>query len=323
MTDQEEVQAIREGAAVTRRDDLLTIRIAGPDRERYLNGMITSDVSKLELGRAQRAVKPSNKGRVEGLLRVRAVEDAYLVDILETSAQRVVNELVKLIIMDDVTLADATGEREVVAVYGPKARQAICNAGWPIPELEDLQFVTIDGTTILRDDGVLGVEGYELFTPQRKSDDAVKFMILNDAMEVDEESLEVVRVEAGIPRDGVDIDDDTIPLEAGLVDWISFTKGCYVGQEVIARAHNLGGVKHRLVGLLIDGDVVPPKDARIVAGENDDTGEITSAVESPTLGKVIALGYVHVKHEAPGTPVSIAWDGGEAKATIAPRPLTG
>lgn len=315
----EEVEAIRGGAAVVRRDDLYTLRIAGPDRERFLNGMITSDVSKLAAGRMQRAIKPNNRGRVEGLLRVRADGDAYLIDVLEASAQRVSNALGQLIVMDDVTLSDATDTREVVAVYGPDARQRIREAGWAVPELDDLGYADVDGVRILRDDRVIGVEGYELNTPPRKGDDAVKMLIVAGAIEVDEDSLDIVRVESGVARDGVDVDDDTIPLEANLVDWISFTKGCYVGQEVIARAYNLGGVKHRLVGLRIDGDDVPPKDAKIRAGDAD-TGEVTSAVRSDTHG-VIALGYVHTKNEAPGTEVTVAWGDATARAEVAKLPF--
>ncbi len=317
----EEVQAIRDGAAVLRRDDLYTLRVAGPDRERFLNGMITSDVSKLETGRMQRAIKPNNRGRVEGLLRVRAEDDVFLIDVLEASAQRVATELNKLIIMDDVTLSDATDTREIVAVYGAQARKVICEAGWAIPEMEDLSYFDVAGARILRDDGVVGVEGYEILAKPRQGDDAVKALIVAGAIEVDEDSVDAVRIESGVPRDGVDIDDDTIPLEAGLVDWISFTKGCYVGQEVIARAHNLGGVKHRLVGLVVDGQGVPPKDAKIVVGE-DDTGEITSAVLSPTLGQVVALGYVHTKYEAPGTKVELAWSDKKAGATVAALPFS-
>lgn len=315
------VEAIRNGAAVMRRDDLYTIRIAGPDRERFLNGMITSDVSKLEPGHAQRAIKPNNRGRVEGLLRVRAEDDAYLIDVDEVSAQRVATELQKLIIMDDVTLTDATAERDVVGVYGKGARKLICEAGWAIPELADLAFFDVAGARIIRDDGVVGVEGYEILTAPRKGDDAVKALLVGGAIEVDQDELDIVRIEQGVVRDGVDVDDDTIPLEANLVDWISFTKGCYVGQEVIARAHNLGGVKHRLVGLLVDGDAVPPKDAKLLVGD-DGTGEVTSAVRSPTLGRVVALGYVHIKHEAPGTKLAVRWDGGATDATVSKLPLT-
>ncbi|MEQ8276421.1 MAG: glycine cleavage T C-terminal barrel domain-containing protein [Deltaproteobacteria bacterium] len=315
----EEVEAIRNGAAVVRRDDLYTLRIAGPDRERFLNGMITSDVSKLATGRMQRAIKPNNRGRVEGMLRVRAEDDAYLIDVLETSAQRVATELNKLIIMDDVTLSDATDTREVIAVYGPSARKLISEAGWAVPALEDLSYADVGDVRVMRDDGVIGVEGYEILALPRKGDDAVKALIVAGAIEVDEDSLDIVRVESGVARDGVDVDDDTIPLEANLVDWISFTKGCYVGQEVIARAHNLGGVKHRLVGLRVEGDTVPPKDAKIVVGE-EDTGEVTSAVRSDAHG-VIALGYVHTKNEAEGTEVQLVWGDAKAKAAVTKLPF--
>ncbi|MEM7677361.1 MAG: glycine cleavage T C-terminal barrel domain-containing protein, partial [Myxococcota bacterium] len=106
-------------------------------------------------------------------------------------------------------------------------------------------------------------------------------------------------------RDGVDIDVDTIPMEARLEPAIDFTKGCFVGQEVIARAHNLGGVKHKLVGLQFEGGV-PVIGAKLTA-ETDGkaTGEVTSAVMSPTLERAIGLGYVRVAHETVGTALRV------------------
>ena len=131
---------------------------------------------------------------------------------------------------------------------------------------------------------------------------------------------------SGWPRDGVDIDVDTIPMEARLEPAIDFKKGCYVGQEVIARAHNLGGVKHILVGLSFEGDTPPPAGATLVsADESKNTGEVTSAVASPTLGRAIGLGYVRVAHQAPGTSLVVHAPGDSGapigRAEVASLPL--
>ena len=129
------------------------------------------------------------------------------------------------------------------------------------------------------------------------------------AVEVDASTAEVVRVEAGVPRFGVDMDADTIPLEAGIEDRaISQTKGCYVGQEIIIRVlhRGQGRVARRLVGLTLEASAsVPAKGDRIRSGERE-IGTVTSAVASPALGRPLALGYVHRDFTAPATAVSIA-----------------
>lgn len=313
----EHVSAIRTGAGAVPRPDLFTIRVSGPDRVRYLNGMLTNDVSKIGPGQGLWAVKASNKGRVEGVIRVRAVQDALLLDVLEPSANRVASELLKLIIMDDATLSDDSEARDVVAIYGPQAAEVLAAAGWTgASELADLAFVQKEGAILLRD-GWLGVDGYELHVAPGGAEAALEALAAAGATRVSPEAVNVVRVENGVPQDGRDIDEDTIPLEARLDHALNFEKGCYIGQEVIARAHNLGGVKHILVSLEVKGDAVPPEQAELFAeGVDKAAGEITSVVQSPTLGKAVALGYVRVAHQAPGTTLQAHWPEGKSGVEV-------
>lgn len=321
---EQQVASIRSGAGARLRPELFTLRLTGPDRVRYLNGMVSNDVATLTPGQALYAVKANNKGKVEGVLRVRATDEAFYLDVLEVVANAVAGSLVKLLIMDDAQLADATDERQVVAVHGPNAQAVLRDAGYPAAGLEALQQVDADGVTVLRDDAY-GLPGFELHVPAGQGDAVLAKLAAAGAEAVSAEAVDVVRVEAGVPVDGVDLDDDTIPLEARLEHTLSFTKGCYVGQETIARAHNLGGVKHHLVGFGIEGDGVPPAGARVEVEDADKAaGELTSVVRSPTLGEVIALGYIRVAHEAEGTPVRIAWGEGEsAPAVVRKLPFVG
>lgn len=314
------IDILRQGAGLRRRPELYTLRLTGPDRVRYLNGMVTNDVAALAPGQAQRAVKANNKGKVEGTLRIRATEDAFLIDVLEVVANRVAGALIGLLVMDDAELSDATDDRVVLALDGPRAAEVLGAAGYGVGDLAHLAAATTGTVTIVRDDR-LGVPGFELHVPTAEADAVEQSLLGAGAQAVDAAAVEVLRVEAGVPEDGVDVDDDTIPLEARLDEALSFTKGCYVGQETIARAHNLGGVKHRLVGFEIDG-AKPPAGAEVFAdGVDKAAGEITSVVRSPNVGGLIALGYVRVAHEAPGTALRITWEGGEATAKVSNLPF--
>lgn len=317
-------RAFREGAAVLPRPELRTLRLVGPDRERYLNGQISSDLSLLRPGQGQRAIKPSPKGRVEGLLRVRAYAERYELDLAEAVLEKVATNLERFIIMDDCQLQEVSGDRAVLGLYGPNAAEVLAAVGWGAAEgLENLAFLEKGAWTVVRD-GLYGVDGFELYGPKDELEARLGRLIEAGARPVTPEDFEVFRVEVGVPKDGVDVDEEIIPLEAGLEGWLSLEKGCYVGQEVIARATNFGGVKHRLVHLLIDGDVVPgPRSPLFVPGADKATGEVRSAVRSAVSGRPLALGYVRVLHEAPGTVLE--WRDGEVvrRVTVATRGTVG
>jgi folate-binding protein YgfZ len=300
MMIEHEVEAIWKRAAVLARPEVHTLLLTGPDRVRFLNGMISNDVAKLAPGGGMAAIKTSNRGRVEGVLRVRATADAIAIELLDVVAEKVRATLDQYIIMDDCAIRDVSGEREVVSVFGPDAAKVIAAAGIATPAQDDHAFIVQDGVTIIRD-VMFGVRGYELHVAAAQP--MIDRLIAHGAVHVSREALDVARIEAGVPIDGRDLDEDTIPMEARLEHALSFDKGCYIGQEVIARATNLGGVKHILVGLELAGDVVPDaggEGVALLAGDAR-TGEITSVARSPSLGKVIALGFVRRAHEAAGT----------------------
>jgi folate-binding protein YgfZ len=300
----EQVEAIRANGAVLVRPDVRTLKLSGPDAERFLNGMISIDAAKLSPGRGAMAVKTTNKGRVEGLLRARRTEDAFLLDLLEASAERVRSSLERFIIMDDCAVSDVSSEREVVSLFG--ARPAAANF---FPNASQLMALDVhafvrdpEGRTIIRD-GMLGLEGFEIHLAKGLAEKLISELADHrGALRIDPSALETARIEAGFPRDGVDIDEDTIPMEARLELALDFHKGCYIGQEVIARATNLGGIKHVLVGLVVEAANIPTAGTLIYCQDpKDRIGEVTSAVFSPTFDRPIALGYVKKAHDAPGT----------------------
>jgi folate-binding protein YgfZ len=311
MSIEAEVRAIRQSAAVARRPDVRTLELTGPDRGRFLNSMLTRDVSRLSPSQGAMAIKTNNRGRIEAVLRVRALEGAFQLDVLEAVATKLEKTLAGYIIMDDCAIADVSAGREVVSVLGPKAGEVL---GAPLPQLVEHGFVREpNGRTIVRD-AMLGLDGFEIHLPAGGAVGFIGEIVARGAVPVSLEALDVARVEAGVAIDGRDLD-DTIPMEARLERALDFDKGCYVGQEVIARAHNLGGVKHILVGIVLEGDRVPEKDAPILLMDGRTrTGEVTSAVYSPTLDRVIALGYVKRAQESPGAEILVAPSSGSSPA---------
>jgi folate-binding protein YgfZ len=290
-------EAFREGAVALERPEVRTLEVSGPDRVRYLNGMLSADVAALAEGQGAMAVKLTNKGRVEGVLRVRALKNTVELDLHESAAERVLKSLASFIIMDDCAIADVSARREVVSIYGPEARRMVGLKD----DLRPHDFITRDGPEVVIREATMGLEGYELHVPLGNGIKVIEAFLKHGAKRGSWPDLDVARVEAGMPLDGRDIDEDTIPMEARLDPALNMTKGCYIGQEVISRATNLGGIKHILVGLILQGAEPPAEGTPLYSGPGGPrTGEITSVVYSPYMGSHIGLGYVHKKDEAPG-----------------------
>lgn len=316
----DELRALGEGVAVIARESQCTLRLAGPDRVRFLNGMVTNDVTNLGQGQGVRAIKTNNRGRVEALMRVRTDGDAFLLDADAVVADKLRATLDMFIIMDDCTIADVSGDRAVIALLGPKARSIIEAVGWALPEADapPASFVQQDGRVVIVDD-TFGVDGFEIHVAVDRAAADFDALVSAGATPASVQALDVARVERGVPVDERDVGDDTIPLEARLQSMISFTKGCYVGQEVISRATNLGQVNYLLVGVKL-GEAID-EGAELFAGDRR-VGEVTSVVDSPTHG-TIALAYVHRKHEAPGTVLAARSDDRSVEATVVALPFCG
>jgi tRNA-modifying protein YgfZ len=163
-----------------------------------------------------------------------------------------------------------------------------------------------------------GEAGFDVYVEAAQSDAVKSALAGAGVVHIDDFVAETIRIESGVPAFGRDMDAETIPLEAGIEHRaISFTKGCYVGQEVIVRVlhRGHGRVARKLVGLRLDGDLVPPADTTVVSGDKP-VGEITSSTWSPAIGRPIALAYVHRDFVEPGTKVSV--DGAVAEVATLP-----
>jgi folate-binding protein YgfZ len=323
--------AARGGAAVLERGGRGKIAVAGDDRKTYLHAMLTNDIATLQPGAGCYAAYLTPQGRMITDLRVFEVGDMTLLEMDEAQAATVVEKLDAFVFTEDVKLGDLTSVFGELRVVGPSAASVVASALGTIstgaiaswPEFANAR-VSFDGEVVLLAvSRELGVPGFDLFVERPVVGRLGAALRSAGAAALSDSAAETLRIEAGTPLFGTDMDGETIPLEAGIESRaISFTKGCYPGQEVIVRVVHRGGgrVAKRLVGLAVSGDAVPQAGDLLRAGDRE-VGKIRSAVWSPGLGRPIALGYAHRDFTEPGTALQIDRAGTMLAAAVARLPF--
>jgi folate-binding protein YgfZ len=318
-----EYRSLQEGAGLIDRSTLGKVTVTGRDRQAFLQGMLTNDIKALQPGQGTAAAFLDAHGKVKALLRVYVLDDRLLLELPTALTGKTLETLDHFLISEKAYLEAADEAFAVLAVQGPAARAILSRlAGRDIDlPLHHHVEVAIAGApvrVIHRREGA--VPGFHCWTIALHAAALWAALVDGGARPVGMEALEALRIEAGVPWYGRDVDDTMIFPETRLDAWVSYNKGCYIGQEVVARVKYRGHVNRALSGLVIDGDRVPAAGARVIA-EGKEVGRITSAVRSPALGKPIALGYVRREHFEPGTAVSIDEGGQAASATVAALPF--
>ncbi len=287
--------------------------VRGKDRVRFLNGMFTNDIAGLQPGGGCHASMLTVRGKLLGDAVVLCDADALQVDVAAAIGDRIRLELERHLIVAEVEIEDRTAALDEVGFYGDDARPALERLVGALPDLPLWGHVVRGGSRIVRV-ADLGLPGYRVIGGAR-----ALAAELGGAW-LEEGEAEVMRVEAGVPRYGVDMGEDHLPIESRLDDTISHTKGCYLGQEVIARATARGHVNRKLCGLRIDGQRPAEPGAKLSAAVREQAGQITSSVLSPRFGP-IALGYVHRTVWDPGTELRLIESGGERRAVVCELPF--
>ena len=311
--------AARESAVVAERSDRGRIQLTGKDRLSYLQGVLTNDVAALPAGSGCYAALLTPQGRMISDMRVHELGDATILDVPGEFADRVATQLDSFVFSEDVVVATVTDSLSHVGIVGPASARALGIS--PLRSFENRSIVVGDTQVTAVGNDEFGVPAIDLFMPARMMSSLVTTLLNAGLTQVGDEVLEALRIEAGVPRFGVDMNQETIPLEAGIEDRaISLTKGCYVGQEVIIRVlhRGHGRVARRLVGFTLPtSGRVPSRGEPVRSGERE-IGSITSSTWSPALGFPIALGYVHRDFVAAGTSVEV----GAQPATVTALPFT-
>jgi aminomethyltransferase len=309
----DEYWAVRNDVGILDLSHRGKIVLRGKEHIKFLQGILSSDVKKLEQGNGQYATFLTPKGRIITDMRLYRRGDSVLVDLEPGLNEKVTELFLKYKISYKVDIEDVTEITSLISVHGPNAKKLVDKTlGKQIPDLKEYNFITSEINNrelLIANINRTGELGFDLFVPPDGTDKTVWENLISRGQEfnakpVGLDALETLRIEAGIPRFGVDMNENTIPIEAGLWNALSFDKGCYVGQEVIARIKWRGHVNWHLTGLKIDGDDIPKQDSRIIRGERE-IGYITSSTFSPKLDKIIALGYIRREFDNPGARISV------------------
>ena len=314
---------MRDGAAIVDRREVGRIVLRGNDRRSYLQGLLTNDVEALTPGTGCYAAMLTAQGRMLSDMRVLELGDSVLLDVPIEVTTAIRDHLDRFIFSEDVTVEDVSAARAELGLYGPRAFDVLQHAGVEgsaPPVLFASGRVRIAGSEALlvRSDAI-GIPGYDVVAAAADVPAIRAALEKAGAVPASDADAETVRIESGRPRFGKDLDDTTIPLEAGLEDRaISRTKGCYVGQEVIVRVQDRGQgrVARRLVSLTFGADAAVPGAGAAIAAADREIGRVTSAVWSPSLQRPIALGYAHRDFTAAGTHLSV--NGADALVEASP-----
>ena len=320
-------EAARRRAAAIDRSDRARVVVSGADRASYLQGLLTNDVVALKPGQGCYAAYLTAQGRMISDLHVYELGDVMLLTMAGDVKDAVLAKLDQFIFSEDVQLGDVTETFAQLAVVGPAAAQAVADVVGTVsadtlralPEHGNLRTEWNGGAVIVARVTDTGEPGYDLFVDRAQVEALKAALAVAGVVDADASTAEALRIEAGVPRFHRDMDETTIPLEANIESRaISFTKGCYVGQEVVIRVlhRGHGRVARRLVGLVVDGADAPPAGAAIRSGDRE-IGAVTSSARSPALERPIALGYVQRDFVEPGTKVTV----GETSAVVTALPF--
>ena len=318
------LEAVRAGAGLFTLSDRGMVEVSGEDRVRWLDGMVTNTIA--ELGDGARsgcyALVLTRQGRLVADLHALARPEALWLETARGGVPHLVSHLEQFIVADDVVLEDRSDAWARFAVEGPAAEAVIAAAGGTgLAALPDsaAPLELAGQPCVVAHYGFSALPGRQLFAPAAHSEAVGAALLAAGAshglVEASAEELEILRVEAGTPLLGVELDEGVLPAEARLERAISTTKGCYTGQEVVERLRSRNRVNHLLVGLRFEAEEPPPVGVGLVV-DGKRSGELTSALRSPRFG-AIGLGFVHSEHSDSGRVL----DAGGVKATVAELPF--
>ena len=318
-----EWRAGREGAAVAVAFRRLVVA-TGDDRVEFLQGMLSNDVKALSPGGGMYAASLTQQGRVVSDLRIYAEADRLLLDVVAWQMPTLLAHLGRFIVADDVELADAVDEQPLLAVEGPLAAAVVAEAlgvatlpGEPLAHATAIfegKAVRVIVASECDGPGILlcgpAAAAAPLFDACREA----------GAQPLGLTALDALRVEAGVPWPAVDMGEDVLWMETGRAQALSFSKGCYLGQEVVERIEARGHVNRRLAGLIVAGDAPPAARAAVLA-DGREVGYVTSGARAQAVGTPIALAMMQRNHLTAGESVEVRSDAAVLAATVAALPF--
>jgi aminomethyltransferase len=315
-----EFRSMLEGCALLDMSWQAKLVLAGEDRVRWLNGMVTNNVRDLAPGHGVYSFVLSAQGRIQGDLVAYNRGDYQLVTTDREQAPTLAEIFDRYIIMDDVEVADISDKLAAISVAGPKSREILAAAGLEASQLGAGQVIDAQwhgvGISLARS-SLPQMDGFEIWFASENQDLVWDALIAAGATPAGSDALELYRIVRGVPRFGVDLRERDLPQETGQQHALNFAKGCYIGQEIVERIRSRGNVHRMFAGFEVKGE--PPAPGSKVRAGDKDVGEITSAARVPFPGgpRTLALGYVRREAAAPGVSLQI----GEQSATVQTLPF--
>jgi glycine cleavage system T protein len=338
----QEYAAVREAGAglidLSARGRLL---VSGSEAVQFLNGLITNDMKTLEVGGWMPAAFPNVQGRLIASVRVIRLQDettdkkvspVFLIDTEAATSETVLKTIERFTLAGDFRVKDRTSETVILSVQGQKAVTVI---GAVLGEAADVlapsavrqsswqQTEATTAVTIIHASHT-GEDGFDLIVDKDEASSLWNALQQAGAQPVGYDALEILRIEAGVPRYGIDMNDTNVVTEINLNDAVSYTKGCYIGQEIIARIKYRGHVAKKLSGLMFDGAAAAVAPGALINSvDGKEIGRITSVTDSPKLNRTIALAYLKYDYLAAGTQVRVTAGDQEMAAKVVELPFVG
>jgi len=300
---------LREECGLLDRTGRGVIAVNGPDAAEYLQGQLTNDVEALAVGEGHYAALLDRKGHMQSDMRVlRPAAEEILIDTEPDARAAVLSHLRMYSIGRDVEVVDVSGERAFLSLIGPRAAEI---AGTAVLAENFCEAAAVGGVECLAAGARAGID---LICAAADGGRLRQALLAAGAVEISEAAAEILRIESGVPRFGAEMNAETMPAEAGIVEQaVSFTKGCYIGQETVARLHYKGRPNRHLRGLRLSGEAEPGAVLRLAEKE---VGRLGSAGVSPAFGPI---GLAIVRREAePGAELSVGEDGVTAEVAALP-----
>jgi folate-binding protein YgfZ len=321
-----EYSAVRDGGAgLFDQSSRGRILVSGSEAVMFLNGLITNDMKTLAVNSWMLAAFANVQGRLLAAVRIAHREDGFLIDTESATRETVITLLDRFTLAGDFHLQDLTNETAMFSVHGRRASEIISGvfgaeaAGVERQRIVNAQFE--DATVNLIRATHTAEDGFDLFIEANNSSKLGDALMESGAAPISNATFETLRIEAGVPLYGIDMDENNVVTETNLDDAVSFTKGCYLGQEIIVRIKHRGHVAKKLSGLVLDDSTPVPRNSKIISSEGKEIGRVTSSAFSPRLDRAVALGYLKYDYLAAGTEVKVAGPESETNATVADLPL--
>ncbi len=300
--------------------------VSGSEVVMFLNGLITNDMKTLVVNSWMPAVFPNVQGRLLAAVRVIHRDDGFLIDTESATLETVAKLLERFTLAGDFRVKDLTSETAMLSVQGGNAAEVIRTAFGETAatvareQVRNAQLEHGSEVTVIRATHT-GEDGFDIFVNANEGQTLLELLTRAGAQPFGPEVAETLRIEAGIPRFGIDMDETKVVTETNLDDAVSFTKGCYIGQEIIARIKYRGHVAKKLTGVMLETDVALESDAKILSFGDKEIGSVTSSTISPQLKKTIALAYVKYDYLESGTKVKVIAAGEEYPAVVTELPF--